>query len=371
MQLSEFKLEEFWAKHEFSAPYLFASSDAQTLTLKELLSLADRQTLALWNDLSLGYTETRGLPLLRQEIAGLYETISADNVLVCSGAEEGIYTLMQVIVEPRSHVVVITPCYQSLTALPTFLGAEVTEIPLRLADGWQLDMQQLTEAVRPNTRLIVVNFPHNPTSYQPDHATFAKIVELARKAGAYLFSDEVYRYAEHEPRYRLPSASDCYEKGISLGVMSKSLGLAGLRIGWLASADKQLLRKAASFKNYLTICNSAPSELLALIALRAREQILAKNLAVINNNLDLLDKFFARFNHRFVWKRPIAGTTAFVELRHALGIEQFTQQLLASEGVLILPGLVYDYPGDFFRIGFARANMPEVLLRFERFVGTL
>lgn len=196
------------------------------------------------------------------------------------------------------------------------------------------------------------------------------MISLARKTGAYIFCDEVYRFLEIDESKRLPAIADAYEKGISLNVMTKSFGLAGLRIGWLASKDHELLQQANAYKMYTSICNSAPSEILALMALRAKDKILTRNREIIVHNLNLLDEFIKRHSNSIRWVRPESGTVAFLELLLPISIEEFTEQLVEKTGVLIMPASIFDFPGNFFRIGFGRKNMPDVLNRFEQFLIT-
>lgn len=368
MNLPLFKLEKYFEKYEFSAPYMLGSSDAQTFSMQDLLAYSDIETQKLWQELALGYTETHGIPLLRQEISKLYKAVQEQEILVCSGAEEAIYLAMQTILVPNSHVVVITPCYQSLKTLPRSFGAEVTEVELVNQGKWQLNFKALENAIRDNTKLIITNFPHNPTGFLPSRELFEKIVSLARTANAYLFSDEVYRFSEQNVTDRLPGAVDLYDKAISLGVMSKTFGLPGLRIGWVAMHDNDLLEKMASYKNYLTICNSAPSEILSIIALRAKDKIIARNMSIITRNLNLLDTFFAKYKQIFSWVRPIAGITAFPRFNYSLAINEFAKRCVEAVGVLIIPGSLYDNADNYFRIGFGRENMPEALSKFEYFL---
>lgn len=365
--IPDFKLERYFARWEFAAPYILGASDVEGYRLDDLLALADDQARALWENLTLGYTEAPGHPLLRAEIAGLYESAAPDDVLTFAGAEEAIFVLMNVLLGPGDHAVVTWPGYQSLYEVAGAIGAEVTLLPLDQARGWALDLDTLRRALRPTTRLIVVNFPHNPTGALPDGAIFDALVELAREAGAHLFSDEVYRLLEFDPADRLPAAVDVYERGISLGVMSKAFALAGLRIGWLATRDGDLLRRAAAFKDYTSICNSAPSEILALIALRSREAVLARSHSIIEHNLEHLDRFFEDGRELFEWVRPRAGSIAFPRLLADLPVERFAAELVEQEGVLLLPGTLYDHPGNHFRIGFGRTNLPAALARLERF----
>lgn len=368
MKLPPFLLEEFWKKYEFSTPHLFCCSDPESWTVKELLALADPESKQMWETLSLGYTEVPGLPLLREEIATLYSTIGKDQVFTFAGAEEGIYCSMSALVEPGDHVIVIDPSYQSLKTLPSSLGAHISTISLSAENNWQLDLKEVESKFQKNTKLIVLNYPHNPTGSLLSKEVFEGIIHCARKQGAYIFSDEVYRFLEFDETKRLPSIADAYEKGISLNVMTKSFGLAGLRIGWIVSHDTQFIDAVASYKLYTSICNSAPSEILALMALRAKSQILERNRTIIQTNLHLLDSFMDRNRDILSWVRPEGGTFAVIKLLLPLSIETFAQELAKQEGVLIMPGSVLGLPGNYFRIGFGRKNMPEVLSRFEAFL---
>lgn len=365
-----FKLEEFWKKYEFSAPYLLCPSDAESWRLHDILAMADPETKDLWDNLSLSYTESPGLPLLRQEIAKLYNSLNSDNILTTAGAEEGIYCAMQALLSTGDHVVVVTPTYQSLESLPHEIGAEVTCIRLRPENHWKLDFQSLKLAWRSSTKLLILVCPHNPTGTLIDADVYEKMIELARKTGAYIFCDEVYRYLEIDTFKRFPAMADGYEKGVSLNVMTKSFGLAGLRIGWLASKDTAFLQRANAYKMYTSICNSAPSEILALIALRAKDQILNRNREIVLTNLKHLDAFVKRHPSSIRWTRPESGTVAFLELLLPTPIDQFTEELVKQTGVLIMPGSVFDFPGNFFRIGFGRRDMPDILSRFEQYLIT-
>jgi len=366
--LPNFKLEEFWKKYEFSSPYLLCPSDAETWSLNEIIEMADPETKKLWEHLSLGYTESPGLPLLRKEIANLYSALSEEHVLTTAGAEEGIYCAMHTLLSPGDHVIVISPCYQSLEGIPRALEAEVTLVNLQSDQKWKLSIEQLRSAWRATTKLLIINCPHNPTGMLVGKEVMDEMIALARKSGAYIFSDEVYRYLEIDESKRLPALADAYEKGISLNVMTKAFGLAGLRIGWLASQDTTFLQKANSYKMYTSICNSAPSEILALIALRARHKILHRNREIILRNLEILDGFIERHSSRIAWDRPESGTVAFLELLLPISVDVFTEQLVKETGVLIMPASVFDDSGNFFRIGFGRKNMPEVLKKFEHFL---
>jgi aspartate/methionine/tyrosine aminotransferase len=367
--LPPFELERYFARWEFEARYLLCSSDVEGYAMRELLALADDETRALWDGLSLGYTETPGHPLLRAEIAQLYTSLDAAAVLTFAGAEEGVYVAMRALLRPGDHAIVTWPGYQSLYQIAHGIGAEVTLWPVQWRAGagaWSVDADVLRAAIRPNTKLIVTNFPHNPTGALPSRHEWDEVVAIARESRCWLFSDEVYRWSEYDPADRLPAGADAYERGISLGVTSKTFALAGLRIGWLASHDQEFLRAAQAYKDYTSLCNSAPSEVLALIALRARERVIARSMDIIRANLGHVERFMAEHPDRFDWLPPRAGSVAFPRL---LGesIDSFADALVRATGVLLLPGSAFGFTGNHFRLGLGRTNLPAALARLASF----
>ena len=366
MRIADFELERYFARWEFAVRHLLCASDVEAWPMADLLALADDETAALWRDLRLGYTESTGHPLLRREIAALYETAAADDVLVTAGAEEGIFALVNVLLGPGDHAIVTWPGYQSLYEVARAAGAEVTLHELREADGWAIDVDALRHQVTPRTRLIVINAPHNPTGMLPDRSTFEAVVEIAVEAGATLLSDEVYRYLEVDEADRLPAGIDVARHVVSLGVMSKSFAMAGLRIGWLATRDRSILDRVARMKDYTTICSSAPSEILALIGLRARDVVLARSRAIVLENLAALDGLFARWPGTLSWVRPRGGSIGFPRMHPDVDVDRFSADLVEAEGVLLLPGSRFGHPGNHFRIGFGRTDLPEAVAGLER-----
>ncbi|HLO35461.1 MAG TPA: aminotransferase class I/II-fold pyridoxal phosphate-dependent enzyme [Candidatus Deferrimicrobium sp.] len=369
MRIADFALERFFARWEFAVRHLLCASDVEGWRMADLLALADDETAGLWANLRLGYTEAPGHPLLRAEIATLYESIQPDDVLVFAGAEEAIFCLANVLLGPGDHAVVTWPGYQSLYEVGRAAGAAVTLHELREADGWALDTERLIAALEPNTRLVVVNAPHNPTGMLPTHVEWARLTGELADRGIHLLADEVYRFLELDPADRLVAGADAFPRGVSLGVMSKSFAMAGLRIGWLATRDRELLARCAAFKDYTTICSSAPAEILALIGLRARDTVLARSRRIVEGNLALLDDFFAAHPDRLAWVRPRGGSIAFPRLLDAESIDGFASRLVEAEGVLLLPGSQFGFAGNHFRIGFGRLDLPEAVAGFERFLG--
>jgi aspartate/methionine/tyrosine aminotransferase len=363
--LPPFALEHYFSRWEFTARYHMCASDMQTLRLADLLALADADDRAAWDVLTLGYTETLGAPPLREAIASTYDTVTSADILCVAGAEEGVFVAMHALLSPGDHAITITPNYQSLESVAASL-CETTGIPLDPDHNWALDLNRVRDAIRPNTRLIAFNFPHNPTGAMLPRAAFDALIALAREHQIYLFSDEVYRGIERHPSLALPSVADRYERGLSLGVMSKAYGLPGLRIGWIACRDAAMLQRMHSIKHYLSICNAAPSERLAIIALKARSEILARNRALLARNLPLLERFFADHADLFDWHAPDGGCTAYPRYLGTEGVEMFVQNLVERSGVLLLPASVYrsalgPTPTDRFRIGYGREGLAEGL----------
>jgi len=308
----------------------------------------------------LGYTESQGSPSLRKEIANIYETIQPEQILVHTGAEEAIYLFMLAVLQQGDHVIVHTPCYQSLFEIAKSIGCDVTSWQAREENNWALDLDELKTLVRPNTKLIVINTPHNPTGYLMSRADFDSVNQFAQENNLLLFCDEVYRESEFDESTRLPAACDMGEHAVSLGVTSKTYGLAGLRIGWVATKNKKIYDSMASLKDYTTICNSAPSEFLAEVAMRNRQKLIDRNLEIITTNLTIRDDFFTRHADLFSWVRPQAGSMGFPKLLQG-EIEDFCDKVVHEVGVLLLPGTMYDDAGNHFRVGLGRKNLTQAV----------
>ena len=372
-RLPEFRLETYFSRWEFAARYNLTASDAQTLTVAELLALGtddDRQAFA---DLALGYGETWGTDRLRAAVAATYDACEPDDVLAFAGAEEAIYWLMQVLAGPGDHVIMTVPNYQSMETVARAGGAEVTGVLLDEAAGWRFDLDAVRSALRPNTRLLAVNFPNNPTGALPDHDTWRALVQLCDERGLRLVADEVYRGLELDPSRRLPQAADLLPTAVSVNVMSKSYGLPGLRIGWVACRDHAVLEVLERHKHYTSICNAGPSEFLATLALRAGERVQARNRDIISANRPAFDAFFAAHADRFDWEPPDGGCVAYPRYRGADGVEAFCRDLVEQAGVLLLPASIYASnlvaaPTDRFRIGVGRRDPEPALHAMGQFL---
>lgn len=367
MRLPPFRIERWYERYEFTTELMLSSSDCESVSVDEVLALEDdaRERLGA---LRLGYTEAPGSEELREAIAAIYTTVGSDDVVALAAAEEGIFAAEHAVLAPGDHAVVEVPCYESALAVARSTGAEVDVWRRSYADGWAYDLDELERVLRPDTSLVYVNTPHNPTGTSMPPAVLDRLVELCAERGAVLFCDEVYRELEHDPADRLPAACDLYDRAVSLGSVSKTYGLPGLRTGWIACRDVELRDAIVAVKLYTTICSSAPSELLSAVALRHRERFAERNRVLVLDNLARADAFVERHADLVDWVRPTASPIGFPRLA-VPDTQAFCEALAAEAGVLLLPGEVYDEPGH-VRLGLGRLGVPEALERLEGYVAT-
>ncbi len=368
MKIAPFEIEQFFAQYEFSSPYILCASDCESMSIEALLTQAD-MSLAELGDVRLSYTESQGHPELRKLVAAQYQdAVTADQVVMLGAPEEGIYLLMRSLLEPGDHVVVLTPAYNSLLNIAQHISGNVSQWAIQqTADGWWLDQNALAELLTPQTKLLIVNFPHNPTGLLPSVEAFQGVVDLARRNGTWLFCDEIYRGLELNGRSPLPSAVTLYDKAIVLAGLSKAQGLPGLRTGWLIIRDPALRENVINWKHYTTICAAAPSEFLAMVALRAQSKLVGRSQKIIQKNLQVADAFFARWPDLFVWRRPFAGSVALVEM-HQPDVTAYCHQLAEEAGVLLLPGRYIGYQEQFVRWGFGRSSFSANLSHYEAYL---
>jgi len=366
MNIAPFKLERFFAKYEFSAKYLLCSSDCESMSVRDLLNLDPNGEKKLF-ECHLGYTESTGNPKLKEAISKIYTDMDSANIFVHAGAEEAVFNLMNAHLKPLDHVIVHSPCYQSHAEIARAIGCSVTEIFTEEKHNWKLFPEAVIDAITSETKLIILCSPHNPTGYVIPENDMRLILNAADKAGTLVLCDEVYRELEHGMQTQ-SAVCDLHPLQVSLGVMSKAYGLAGLRIGWLASTNTALLQKVAAFKDYNSICSSAPSEVLSIIALNNRAHILKRNIDIINTNLNLADIFFARHKDVFRWQRPMASSVAFVGYNGKDGVERFCSDLVNESGVLLAPGSLFAQGYENLRLGYGRANFPEAFNVLEEWI---
>jgi aspartate/methionine/tyrosine aminotransferase len=364
MEIAPFAIEQYFARYEFSTPHILCASDCETMPVSELLEMAG-WSLADLGQLRLGYTESQGDPELRSAIAATYESVRPDEVVVLTTPEEGIYLAMRTLLQPGDHVVVLAPAYESLVNMAQHVSGRASRWMIQPTDnGWTIDLDQLESLVTAETRLIVVNFPHNPTGFLPSRAELEAIVEVARRQAAWLFCDEMYRGLETDSSQTMPSALELYPRALVLAGLSKVHGLPGLRSGWLVVRDETVRNELINWKHYTSICPPAPSEFLAMAALQVEDQLIARSRTIIADNLALATPFFARSPRLFRWRPPQAGSVALVEL-HQPSATDYCHQLAQEAGVLLLPSSCLGYGDGHVRFGFGRADFAANLAHYE------
>ena len=374
-------LTEPWSKKHKSVTgntlFSLSNSFAQPLTSQELIELSlsrgDDDLVEAFRNHSLDYTPNGGSLDLRQEIAKLYgSAIGAENIVVFSGGQVALQTAAIALLDSTSHTIVFTPGYQSVIEAPLHAGSQITKIPLRPEEGWQIDLGAVEAAIQGNTKYIVINQPYNPAGSLMSAKQQAALTALADKHDIYILSDEVYRLLEHDAKDRIPAMAEFYSKGLSACTLSKPWGGCGITIGWLALSDMDLKQKIIDTQYFGTACPSRASEIQAIMTLRASDKILEKNLNIIRHNLGLLDVFFQDYEDLFSWVRPRAGAIGFVKFKGPFTSEELGAEL-AGAGISIKPVYVFDDSGsddysDYFRIGYGEIIMPQALDALSNFV---
>ena len=370
MEFPEYKLANYQMNAGPRTKYPMGASAPESMSLQELLSLANADELRQWNNFTLGYSSSQGDETLRSKIAESYPGLDADNVIVFAGALEAIYVAFHALLKAGDRVQVITPVFEPLAIVPEAIGAQVNKIKMQAGtDGWQLDVDQWINSLKPDTSLAVINFPHNPTGAMLSKLQLEAMLESCRENDCWLFSDEVFRGLEYQPADRLPPVASLYHKGISLGVMSKAFGLGGVRVGWLACQDKALLKRMLEIKHFLSICNGRADELLTTIALNHAGAIQQKNRQIIQQNLGLLNQNMAGISGKIQWHQPQAGCIAYPRLLEPASSVEFADQLLAETGVMVVPGNCFLQGQAHFRLGFGRKDFPEAFEQFLAYLG--
>jgi aspartate/methionine/tyrosine aminotransferase len=368
MNVEDFKVERYFAKYEFTAKYLLSSSDCDGYGMNYVLNLASATEKEQWENLKLGYTETLGSEKIRQAIKQHYETITLDEIIVSTPGEAN-FILMNILLHAGDHVICMAPMYQSLYQIAKDLGCKLSFWePSQNDCKWFYDPSDLKKLVQPNTKLIVINFPHNPTGFSPSVNEYKEIISMARENNIYIFSDEMYRFLHHNRFSALPSASDLYENAFSLWGTAKTFGLGGLRLGWLTSKNKSILQKVEKFKDYLSICNSATSEILGTIALNNMNDFVNPNIEKIKLNILHFENFCNRNSDFIDYYKPNSGSTAFIKLKINIPTLEFSEKLVKDTGIMLLPSETFEYGNQFVRIGFGRENMPLALEQLEVYI---
>ena len=325
------------------------SSNPQVLSWNELSELIDMDVKAIIGSSQLGYESTQGSTSVREAITQQYhQQINTDQVLLTSGAQEGIFMAMHALLEADDHVLAFTPCFEPLVKVAVDIGAAVTTLPLDAANGWAINWQQLENSIQKNTKAVVINFPHNPTGSHITEQELNQLVDICDHHGCWLFSDEVFRGLEHDNNHRLPAASDLYHRAISMGVMSKALALPGIRLGWLTCQNQSFIQQAMVVKSHLSICQSSLDAALCEHIIPHSEAIWQRNQSIITHNKQTVNDLLTDSAHCF-WHQPAASATAFIQLKNRTGIE-FAKYLATEHQIMVMPNEAFLTPVEGFRL---------------------
>jgi aspartate/methionine/tyrosine aminotransferase len=362
-----FETEDYFGRYEFTQPYLLAASDCESISIGELVSLGGGSMAAL-ADVGLGYPTMEGSEALRTSISSLYSTVRPEQVLVLGTPVEGVYVTLRTLLSAGDHVVVLTPAYDALLNLPQEFGCRLSCWHLKKdkeGNAWTLDLPDLERLLAQGARLLVVNFPHNPTGFLPTRDELAQILELCRAYRVTLFADEMYKGLEYASADTLPSVADLEDTAVTLSGASKTLGLPGLRLGWLTIKDPSRYRDAVNTKTYTSMCSTRASEYLGVMAVNATPRLIAKNLEIIRGNLKLATDFFQKWRERLRWLPPEAGSVSLVEVLHG-SAEAFCHSLATEQGIVLLPARFMGCPGEYVRMGLGRKNFGECLAALDQ-----
>lgn len=353
MKIKPFAVEEWMNRYEVGAKHNIAETCVDSVSASELFALTGEDAATFWERFSarrLTYGDIEGAPEFKQGVCGLYKTVKPGEVIPCHGAAGANHHLFYSLVEPGDRVVSIAPSYQQLTSIPESFGADVRVLPLRPENGWLPDVEELRALCTADTKLICINNPNNPTGALMDGALLRQIVEIAGDCGAWLLCDEVYRHLTQEDGWS-ESIVDLYDKGISVSSMSKVFSLAGLRLGWIATHDAQVREAVICHRDYDLISCGMFDEALAAVALRHKDKVLARNRAVVRDNLKVLDAWITS-EPRVSYVRPKSGTTALVSYDYDLDSRSFCDRMYRETGAFVVPGDCFGVEKS-MRIGYA------------------
>lgn len=373
MRIQPFLVEEWMNEYETGAKYNIAETCVDSISLDTLFELCGLDGSEVWSAFCkrrLTYGDIEGSPDFLQGICGLYEKVQPEHVIPTHGAAGANHHVFYSLIEPGDHVISVMPTYQQLYSIPASLGARMDILKLNAEDGYLPKLDALARLVRPETRMICINNPNNPTGALMPPEMLEAIIDMARGCGAYILCDEVYRHLTQDDVYS-PSIADLYEKGISVSSMSKVFSLAGIRLGWIACRDKDVVRSFMSHRDYNLISCGMLDEQIAAIALNNRDKILARSRGIVRSHLPILDQWIEKEQHLH-YVRPQAGTTALVHYDYPMSSYDMCRLMYVESGAFVTPGDCFGEPKS-MRIGYACSEETlrgglEAISRFIRAV---
>lgn len=358
MHITPFAVEIWMNEWETKCAFNLAETCVESLTIAELLELTGQNEtdLSALLPMKMTYGDITGSPRLRRAVANLYDTATPDDVIVTHGTIGANMLVHKALVERGDHVVAVVPTYQQHYSIPASIGARVDTLTLQPENNWLPDLDALRALVTPETKLIALNNPNNPTGALMDADMLAEIAKIARAADAYILCDEVYRGIDQHGDGMTVSMADIYEKGISTASTSKAFSLAGLRLGW-AVAPPDVIEAISIHRDYDTISVGIIDDHFATLALENHARVLARSQKITRGNLAMLEAWIEAEPH-LSWIKPRSGTTTLVKVDLPMTSRAFCVALLREAGVMFTPGDAFDMEG-YVRIGFA--NTPDIL----------
>ena len=373
MYIKPFAVEEWMNEYEVGARFNIAETCVDSVSLDQLFALTGEDKARFLADFCtkrLTYGDIVGSPALRGGICGLYKTVQPDQVVPTHGAAGANHHVFCSLISAGDRVVSIMPTYQQLYSIPEAIGADVAIMHLKQENGYLPDLTELKALVTPETKMICINNPNNPTGALMSQAQLQQIVDIARSVDAYILCDEVYRHLTQTDDW-CPSIADLYEKGISVSSMSKVFSLAGLRLGWIATRDAAALKAFLSHRDYNLISCGLFDDAVAALALSHRDVMLKRNQAIVRENLAILDAWVAEHKH-FYYTKPKTGTTALVYYDYDIPSYEFCKEMYHKTGAFVTPGDCFEQPHS-MRIGYAcdQQTLKDGLAAIAAFADTL
>lgn len=356
MDMSSFLVDSYFTAYESRAKYMMGSSDPESLPLKEIVS-----DLSAYVDEPLSYALGNGYLPLREKLSTLYESITPDQIAIMNGGEETIYVAMHALLKPGDEIVVQMPSYQSLSVIAKEIGCSIIEYRPDFEEKWAFDPELLKTKITPKTRLLILNYPHNPTGTCLTDSEMGSVAELCRKHDLYLIADEVYRFLRMNECCSDASFADLYENTVALGSFSKTFAAPGLRLGWVATKSSELLHRLLAYRHFTSTCSNLPCQWIASELLNKRDTILQRNNAIVRRNAALLGQFLTKHADLFAYVPPQGATMAYVKLLGGQGAMDFCMEILEHTGVLIVPSSVLDNSDEYLRIGLGRESFPKCI----------
>ena len=353
MKINPFAVEEWMNEWEVGAKYNIAETCVDSISMNELFRLTGEnkeEFLTRLCERRLSYGDIEGLPEFRQGICKLYKSLSIENIVPTHGAAGANHHVFYSLISPGDHVVSLMPTYQQLYSIPESLGAEVDLLHLRKENDYLPDLDELRSLVTPETKMICINNPNNPTGALMPENTLMEIIEIARSVDAWVLCDEVYRHLSQSDMW-CPSIADLYEKGISVSSMSKVFSLAGLRLGWIATRDMDAIKSFLSHRDYNLISCGMIDEMIAAVALKHSDILLKRGRDIVRENLKILDDWVNSEAH-VSYVKPKAGTTALVYYDLDIPSYEFCEEMYKKTGAFVTPGDCFEQPKS-MRIGYA------------------